>query len=184
MNDIRTNLARKIAETSLIEGSFVLRSGKRSSEYLDKYAFESDPILLSEIGNAMMSLIPNDIDMLAGVQLGGIPLSIILSHKTSLPCVFVRPEPKTYGTCKIVEGRSPRGCHILLIEDVISSGGAAIKGADILRQLGGVVTDVLCVIDRREPAGLNKLEAESLKLHALFKMNEIKDVDSIKSTEG
>jgi orotate phosphoribosyltransferase len=166
-------LAIKIYDIAHLTGEFLLRSGKISHEYFDKYRFESDPLLLNEIGEGMMSLIPKGTEVLAGLEMGGIPLATVLSLKTGLPTIFVRKEAKKYGTCKVAEGQDFAGKKVCIIEDVVTTGGQIIYSADDLRKLGAIVDSVLCVIVREEKASTTLSEA-GLTLHPLYTMEELK----------
>lgn len=168
----RADLASRIYESSHLTGSFTLRSGVTSSEYFDKYRFESDPTLLRDIAEAMAALVPADTQGLAGLELGGVPLAVALSQVTGLPAFFVRKEAKTYGTCQLAEGGDIEGRHLTVVEDVVTSGGQVIESCAELRRLGVTIDRVLCVIDR-QAGGLEKLAAEGLELSALFRMDEL-----------
>lgn len=126
INDIMTRdqLARQIYTASNITGTFQLRSGAVSNEYFDKYRFEADPNLLSAIAHALHALIPPEVDALAGLELGGIPLVTILSQISGRPARFVRKAAKSYGTCQLAEGGDIAGYRLVLVEDVVTSGGA------------------------------------------------------------
>ena len=100
----RAELARNIYTVSHLTGEFTLRSGVVSHEYFDKYRFESDPALLRAIAEAMAEALPQGVDALAGLELGGVPLATMLSQVSGLRALFVRKEAKTYGTCKLAEG--------------------------------------------------------------------------------
>jgi orotate phosphoribosyltransferase len=172
-SDARGELARRIYQTAHITGEFTLRSGAKSNEYFDKYLFEADPKLLRDIAGALVPLVPAGIDALAGLEMGGIPIATMLSQLTGLPVLFVRKKAKEYGTCKIAEGGLVRGRKLLIIEDVVTSGGAILDAAQALRDEGAVLGRVLCVIDRESggPANLAKVE---LELKPLFTMGELK----------
>ncbi|MDG6996606.1 MAG: orotate phosphoribosyltransferase, partial [Nitrososphaerota archaeon] len=105
----REEIAKQIFSVSYLRGVFKLRSGKTANEYFDKYLFESDPSILSSIVEHMIPLIPKKTEVLAGLELGGIPLATVLSFRTGLPVVFVRKKAKEYGTEKIVEGMDVKG---------------------------------------------------------------------------
>ena len=166
------NLAKRILDKSKIYGTFTLRSGKMSDSYFDKYQFESDPVLLFDIAREMVKLIPKETEVLAGLEMGGIPIVTMLSHISSLPCSFIRKEAKKHGTCRYSEGAELLNRKILLIEDVVSSGGAIIDAASMLRNDGVEVTKALCVIDR-ETGGFEKLQEIGVELISLFKQSEI-----------
>ena len=171
----RLELAAAIYRTAHLTGTFRLRSGATSSEYFDKYRFESDPRLLAEIATALAGLVPSGVQALGGLELGGVPLATQLSQVTGLPTLFVRKAAKPYGTCQLAEGGIIEGRTILLIEDVVTSGGQVVESAEALRRLGAVVTDALCVIDR-EAGGSEALAAKGIRLHPLFRMSGLKEV--------
>jgi orotate phosphoribosyltransferase len=170
----RSELAKKIYEISHITGEFQLRSGQISNEYFDKYLFEGQPEVLHAIAEQMTVLIPEGIEAFAGLEMGGIPVVTILSHVSGVPALFVRKKAKEYGTCKLAEGGNVVGRKLLIIEDVVTSGGQVILSAADLRKRGAIVEDVLCVIDR-ESGGLEMLAKEGLRLHSLFRMSELKN---------
>jgi orotate phosphoribosyltransferase len=168
----REALARRIYDVAHLTGSFVLRSGATSDQYFDKYLFESDPPLLRAIAEAMAPLVPPRVDALAGLELGGVPLATALSQVTGLPTRFVRKEAKAYGTCRLAEGGEIDGERLVVVEDVVTSGGQVVMSCADLRKRGAEIARVLCVIDR-EAGGPAALEAEGLELHALFTMTDL-----------
>ncbi len=168
----RDRLARAIYRASHLTGRFVLRSGAVSDEYFDKYLFESDPQLLSAIGEALTPLVPDGVEALAGLETGGIPLAVILAQKTGLPALFVRKEAKSYGTAKLAEGGEVGGRRLLVVEDVVTSGGQLLSSARDLRERGGRVEHAVCVIDR-QAGGSAALAEEGIELRALFTMAEL-----------
>ena len=138
-----------------------MRSGQVSSEYFDKYLLESDPVLLRRVTDRMVTLVPPGTHALGGLELGGIPLAVMLSQASGIPALFVRKQAKRYGTCRIAEGGDPAGLTVVLVEDVITTGGAVIQAASVLRDLGANVSTVVCAIDRSEP-GSNELAAQGI----------------------
>ncbi len=142
------DLARDIDACCRLTGEFTLRSGQVSHEYFDKYLFEADPVLLGRVADRMVDLVPPETELLGGLELGGIPLVTALSARTGLPALFVRKRAKEYGTCKLAEGPAVSGRRISLVEDVITTGGAVRDATQALRAEGGVVTLVVCAIDR------------------------------------
>lgn len=168
------SLARSIYERSHLTGEFVLRSGATSSEYFDKYRFESDPLLLREIATAMAAMLPKGVQALAGLELGGVPLASVISQASGLPALFVRKQAKTYGTCQLAEGGDVAERRLAVIEDVITSGGQVIESCAQLRALGAEIAVVLCVIDR-QAGGAEKLAAEGLALRSLFTMEQLSE---------
>lgn len=171
----RIELAKNIFDVAHITGEFKLRSGAVSNEYFDKYQFEARPELLSEIGKHLYNNYVKDLefDYLAPLEMGGIPISTSLSLQYNLGQVLVRKEAKEYGTCKLAEGFDIQGKKLLIVEDVVTSGGQIILSANDLRERGAIVEHVVCVINR-EAGGVEKLEAEGINLHPLFKMSELK----------
>jgi orotate phosphoribosyltransferase len=168
----RTDLARRIYDAAHLTGTFTLRSGVVSHEYFDKYRFESDPQLLSDIAASCAALVPYGMDALAGLELGGVPLATMISQATRLPAVYVRKEAKTYGTCQLAEGGEIDGRRLCIIEDVVTSGGAILDAASELRARGARLGPVICVIDR-ESGGREKLAADDLELFPLYTMSEL-----------
>ncbi len=141
-------LARRVGERCRLHGSFTLRSGQVSDTYFDKYLFESDPQLLAEVAAQAAMLIPEDTEVLAGLELGGIPVVTAISLATGLPAVFVRKQAKRYGTAKLAEGVAFEGRQVLMVEDVITTGGQVAISTRELRTRGAAVASVLCIIDR------------------------------------
>ena len=169
----RQALARAITDRALIHGQFLLRSGATSTEYFDKYMFESDPQLLRAIAEALAPLVPTGIDALAGLELGGVPLAGLVLPARGGTEVFVRKKAKEYGTMRFAEGGEVAGKRLLVIEDVVTSGGQVVLSTRDLRGAGATVAAALCVIDR-EAGGGAALAAEGVALRALFTMSELK----------
>ncbi len=172
MRLVDEDLARRVYERARVTGEFRLRSGRTSTEYFDKYLFEADPVLLRDVTRALATLVPTGVDVLAGLELGGVPLATMLAQATGLPSVFVRKEPKTYGTAKLAEGGEIEGRRLLVVEDVVTSGGQVVASATALRERGAVVEHVVCVIDR-EGGGRELLGSAGLELRPLFTMAEL-----------
>jgi orotate phosphoribosyltransferase len=138
-----------------------------SSEYFDKYLFETDPALLARVAAQMEGLLPADVDLIGGLEMGGIPLVTVLSARTGLPALFVRKQAKEYGTCKLAEGPDVAGRRVTLVEDVITTGGAVRDATTALRDAGATVDLVVCAIDR-SPAGTNPLADVALEVRAVL----------------
>jgi orotate phosphoribosyltransferase len=168
----RPELADALRKASRLEGSFLLRTGSTATEYFDKYRFESDPALLGPVVRELALLVPHQIELLAGLELGGIPIATALSLHTGIPSVFVRKRAKDYGTCRLAEGADVSGRRLLIVEDVVTSGGQVAKSCDDLRRLGAIIEDALCVIDRGA-GGRELLREAGVELHALFLKHEL-----------
>jgi orotate phosphoribosyltransferase len=171
----RSELASRLKGTCSLTGHFVLRSGQVSNVYFDKYMLESDPELLRAVAEHSAPLVPEGTEILAGLELGGVPLSTALSLVTGLPQVLVRKEAKTYGTAKLAEGPEIAGRQVLVVEDVITTGGQVVLSTEELRSRGALVATVLCVIDRRGRGGngADKLAEASISMRSLFTLDEI-----------
>lgn len=166
--DIPAEINRKAKLT----GRFTLRSGRTSDTYFDKYQFESDPSLLKAIAAEMASLVPNGTEVLAGLEMGGIPVVTVMSQITGLPSAFLRKEPKAYGTCRYAEGADLNNKSVVLVEDVVSSGGAILEAVEALRRDGIRPLIALCVIDRQS-GGRESLEKAGIELRSLYTMAQI-----------
>ena len=165
-------LARRIHRAARLEGSFRLRSGEISPTYFDKYQFESEPKLLADIAEAMSALVPEGTEVLCGLELGGVPIATMMSQVTGLPTAFIRKAPKRYGTCRYAEGPPLVDRQILLVEDVVSSGGVVIDAVNMMRADGIEVSRAVCVIDRR-PMDSDALSQAGITLDALFTREDI-----------
>ena len=145
-------LAERVKETALLRGDFILSSGRRSTYYLDKYRIETEPGILGVVAEALAEKIPAGTELLAGPELGAIPLVTAVGLKTGIPFLLVRKKAKEYGTKNVVEGVWREGQTAVLIEDVLTTGTQAVTAADSLRGLGLKVLKIVCVIDREEGA--------------------------------
>ena len=168
-------LARRVAERALLHGDFVLRSGRRSSVYLDKYRFETDPALLGPIGAALAELAtagdPRP-HRLAGPELGAVPLAAAAALASGIPFLIVRKAAKDYATEGLIEGVFEQGERVLVIEDVVTTGGALIAAIEALRAAGLAVERALCVLDREE-GGAEGLAALGVRLESLFRRADL-----------
>ena len=168
----KNELAKLIYGASHLEGRFTLRSGQISNEYFDKYLFESEPKLLVEIAREMSKLIPAGTEVLAGLEMGGLPIATALSIQTGIPAAFVRKKAKDYGTAKLAEGPALNGKKVCIIEDVVTIGGQIILSSADLKQLGAQIKYVLCVIERDIKSREN-LRENGLELISLFTMADL-----------
>jgi orotate phosphoribosyltransferase len=170
----REELARRVSERALLHGDFVLRSGKRSTVYLDKYRFETDPALLGPIGAALAVLAAEGPppDRLAGPELGAVPLAAATALASGISFLIVRKAAKDYATEGLIEGVFEPGERVLAIEDVVTTGGALISAVEVLRAAGLVVERALCVLDREEGGG-EALSALGVRLEPLFRRADL-----------
>ena len=146
----REELAKKMADIATLTGEFTLRSGQISNTYFDKYRFEGEPTLLRPLAQEMAKLLPEETEIIAGLELGGVPLVSALSLETGLPAAFIRKEAKTYGTCRAIEGQDISGKKVTFIEDVITTGGAVSDAYNMAAAEGAEILTVICAIWRGE----------------------------------
>lgn len=160
---------------ALMYGDFTLASGKKSPYYIDIKKASTDPYVLEVIADEMareLQLRGLNVDKIAGVVLGSIPLAVALSLRTKIPYIMVRREKKDHGTQKMIEGALEKGERVLMVEDVITSAGSVADAIGIVRAAGGTVTNVLCVVNRQE-GGEKKLSDMDVKLSSLVTAEEI-----------
>lgn len=161
------DLADRVNAVSRLTGTFTLRSGQIATEYFDKYRFEAVPDLLADIAEALAPMVPEGTEVIAGLEMGGIPIVTALSMRTGIPAAFVRKKAKEYGTARLAEGADIAGRRVTVIEDVVTTGGQVVISTEDLRSLGAQVEHVLCVIDRSPDQGA-ALTAAGLQMHALL----------------
>ena len=166
-------LVEMLKQTGAVKfGDFTLSSGRKSSYYVDKYVFETNPSCLSVIGDRIGKLIPAGTQRLAGIEIGSIPLAAVASVKSGMPFVVVRKATKGYGTNKLIEGVWQKGEKVFVIEDVVTTASGALGAIHTLRDAGLVVEDMVCVVDREE-GGRENLEKEGIRVRSLVKSSEL-----------
>ena len=168
----REALARELVAASYLKGDFVLRSGRRSNRYFDKFLFETDPALLKRIGAELARLVPAETQRLAAPELGAVLLGGAVSLETGLPLVLVRKEPKGYGTAKQLEGRFHAGERVTVIEDVVTTGGDSLRSIEALRAAALDVIHLVVVLDRGEGGEENIREAR-IPYSPLFRIQDL-----------
>jgi orotate phosphoribosyltransferase len=174
-------LGALLVERALLEGDFVLRSGRRSSWYLDKYRFETEPEILRALGEALSDATREcepDAVRLAGPALGAVALAASAAMASGLPFIIVRGETKEYGTAKRIEGPFEPGELLCLVEDVVTSGGALAEAVSALRAEGLVVRHAVCVVDREE-GGSDALARLGVRLRPLFRASQLMELRKI-----
>jgi orotate phosphoribosyltransferase len=164
-----------IVSAAYLEGDFLLRSGKRSRYYLDKFRFETQPDLLAALGERIAAAVreyePEAVRLAAPV-LGAVPLAAAASLASGLPFVIVRDEAKAYGTANRLEGAFEEGELVCLVEDIVTSGGALVDSIQAVRDVGLVVRSAVCVIDREE-GGADALARHAVRLRPLFRAGDL-----------
>src|ERR671933_2127335 len=144
------DLASRVREAALLEGDFVLSSGKKSRFYVDKYLFSTEPGLLRDLAREISARLPAGAERLAGIELGAVPLVAAVALESDLPYGIVRKAAKEYGTGNRIEGRMPAGVKVALIEDVVTTGAQALRAAAALEEVGANLLGILAVLDRRD----------------------------------
>ena len=155
----RKELIERIKETAYLEGDFILRSGKKSKYYLDKYLFETCPDILAALGEEFAKRVTDDVNLIAGAELGGVALAAATALATGKNWIIVRNSKKGYGTGKLIEGRLNAGDIVLLVEDIATTGGQVLEAARVITGAGAIVKKIVCVIDRKQGAAENIADA-------------------------
>lgn len=165
-------MARDLVAASYLKGDFVLRSGKRSDRYFDKFLFETEPALLKRLGTHLAALVPAETQRLAAPELGAVLLGGVVSMETGLPLVLVRKEPKGYGTAKQLEGRFVAGERVTVIEDVVTTGGDSLRSIEALKNAALDVIQLVVVLDRGE-GGEDNIRAANIPYSPLFRIQDL-----------
>ena len=173
MNAIREELGRDLVAAAVLRGTFRLRSGATSSYYIDKYLFTTQPRLLRQVASALAELVPREAQRVAGPVLGAVPLATAVALEMNLPMLIVRVDrAKEYGTAKQIEGALASGERVVLVEDVVTTGGAALGAVAELRAAGAEVIRALAVIDREE-GGAEAFASAGVPFQALFTKSQL-----------
>ncbi len=146
---------------SVKTGDFTLTSGKKSSYYVNVKEVYTDPVVLKKIAEEMARLIRGrEVDKIAGIAIGAVPLAVALSFELGIPFLVIRKQKREHGTTIQVEGGLNKGDRIIVVEDVVTTGGSVIAGIDAIRK-EGMCDTVIAVVDREEGA------SELLKKHGI-----------------
>jgi orotate phosphoribosyltransferase len=168
-------LREALVAAAYLEGDFVLRSGKRSRYYLDKYRFETRPDLLAALGERIAAAVHEhepEAARLAAPVLGGVVLAASASLVSGLPFLMIRDAAKEYGTANRIEGQFEQGECVCLVEDIVTSGGALLSAIEAARDAGLVVRTAVCVVDREE-GGADALARSAVRLRPLFRAGDL-----------
>ncbi|KAK6758328.1 hypothetical protein RB195_015879 [Necator americanus] len=170
------NLLRSMLNSKVFKfGEFVLKSGQKSPIYIDLRECFGYADLMSLASDGLKSLIVGtdiEFDAIVGVPYAALPYATLVSYRESKPLIIIRKEAKTHGTKKLIEGLYKKGDKVIVIEDVVTTGGSIQDVVDILRDEGLVVEDVFCLLDR-EQGGAEKLEKHGITLHSLMNMETV-----------
>ena len=167
-----SEVGRDLVAAAYLEGDFVLSSGRRSRYYFDKYLFETKPAILSRLAELLAGSVPAGTDRLAGPELGAVALAAAVSLRTGLPFVIVKKQSKDYATRKTIEGELHPGDRVVVVEDILTTGAAAVRAADALREAGAEVLKILAVVDREEGAA-ESMAAAGYAFEPLFRRSEL-----------
>ena len=165
-------LGRDVVAAAVLRGDFVLRSGAHSDYYIDKYLFTTQPALLRRITAALLTRVPDGMDRLAAPGFGALQLVTAMSLESGVPTLVVRTEQKDYGTAKRIEGSVAFGERVMLVEDVVTTGGAALAAVEVLRGAGLDVIGAIAVVDREE-GGAAAFAAQGVPFQSLFTKSEL-----------
>ena len=176
----RTALLELLASRSAKRGSFTLASGRRSSLYIDARLTTMSPDGLALIGSLGLDALRDggwEVDAVGGLTLGADPIAYAISYASAatespVRAFTVRKEAKAHGTGKLIEGPFQTGDRVAVIEDVITTGGSALRAVDAVVAAGGTVRGVLALVDREE-GGREALEARGLDVMTLARATEI-----------
>ena len=168
----KEELTQLLKECGAIQfGRFVLTSGAVSDYYIDIKKASTNPTVLKKIAEAMAEYVEG-YDLLSGMELGAVPLITALSLETNIPYVIIRKGKREHGTGKQIEGGDVKNKHVLVIEDVTTSGGSVVKTIQILRQNQAKVDEVLVVVDR-ESGAEEKLQNLDVSFIPLLSVSDI-----------
>lgn len=167
-------LIKRIKEVAFLTGEFTTRAGKKTNYYIDKYLFETQPDILDALTDHLLPLLPSatDYDIIAAPELGAVPLAAVLSVKTKKPYVIVRKAGKDYGTQRLIEGAHKPEQRAVMVEDVLTTGGAAIRAADILVKQNIQIVKILGIINRQEGA-IENIHAKGWAVDALITRDDL-----------
>ncbi|HJP43914.1 MAG: orotate phosphoribosyltransferase [Candidatus Poseidoniia archaeon] len=165
------DLAELLQECGAVQfGDFRLTSGRRSKFYVNLKLAATRPQILERIASEMVQLLPDKAEVIAGMELGAVPLAVALSLKTGLPYVMIRKGERVHGTGSRIEGELLG--NVIVVEDVATSGGSLVDAAEVIRRAGGTVERAIVVVDREEGAD-EALRAVDIELLPLVRIGSL-----------
>ena len=171
----KQDLLHLVKEAAYLEGDFTTRAGKKTSYYIDKYLFETRPDILESLAHHLLPLLPpsDTYDRIAAPELGAVSIAAVLSVVAQKPFVIVRKANKDYGTQKMIEGTFNSGEKVVIVEDILTTGGAALAASEVLLKEGATVLSIVGVVNREEGA-IENILAKGFEVEALYTSSELK----------
>lgn len=159
---------------AFLEGDFTTRAGKKTSYYIDKYLFETLPEILDPLTTHLAALFPppDTYDRIAAPELGAVSLAAVLSVKLKKPFVIVKKKTKDYGTKKLIEGAHHAGERYVVIEDILTTGGAVLNACDVLTNAGMTIVHIIGVLNREEGAD-EAITQKGFTVQSLYSKTEL-----------
>jgi len=158
-------------------GDYILASGKKSPYYIDLRQTISSPITMDWIANSLTRIVLNEIgkdkiDKILGVPTAGVPFATLVSQKLGIPLIYYRHARKEHGVRKKIEGLLERNERILVVDDLITTGESVIETSEVVRDQGGVVNEMVVLLDR-EQGGQENLRKARIEPHLLFRISDV-----------
>lgn len=166
-------LAERIRQVAYLEGDFTLRSGKKSTFYVDKYLFETQPDILAQLGSLFAGKATSRTSLIAGAELGGVALAAAAAMAAKKPFAIIRNAKKDYGTSKMFEGTISPGDVVLLVEDIATTGGQVLEAAKVIEAAGAKVEKIVAVVDRGQGAAEN-IRGAGFAFESLFNSKDLR----------
>lgn len=167
-------IAKALIEANVVKfGEFTLVSGIKTPIYVNLRILPSYPESMATVAEELSKVVKKlKPDVVAGAETAGIPLSTAISLKTKIPMIYVRKRPKGYGMNQLMEGELKKGQRVVLVDDMATNAFSKIKFVDGIKQAGGIVEDVVIVLDR-EQGGVEALAKGGIRLHSLITLKEL-----------
>lgn len=168
-------LVKAIKDAAFLTGQFTTRAGKQTDFYIDKYLFETRPDILDPLAKEVAALFPDPstYDRIGAPELGAVPIAAVVSVVLKKPFIILKKKTKEYGTQKKIEGAYKKGERLVILEDILTTGGAALNACETAEAEGLIIKEIIGIIHREEGATEN-ITAKGYPLKALIKVSELK----------
>jgi len=181
------SLKALLLQKSVLRGSFLLSSGKTSDFYIDSKQTTLDPLgakLTGIIGWAILKeherTSNTEISAIGGLTMGGDPIALAIAMESlgdrknsRLQAFSVRKQAKPHGRNRLIEGDFVPGKHVVVVDDVVTTGGSTLQAVKAVREAGGIVDFVLVLVDRQEDEGLLRIESQGVKVVSIFRKEDL-----------